>query len=163
MKKRVITALTVVIAVAVLVTAFTACENNALLDSTWELAVVLDAHGEVVACGEGYSYGDEVKKISVTCSVSESGKIDLVYNDEGKRLTGDMEQVSTDADGTLRYHVEYSDGMSGTVVYTESYDKKASDDAKTVKDVAEQYALTVTVSYFTEEYTMYFERVSTIK
>lgn len=164
MKKRVITALTLLSVAVVLVTAFTACENDPLLDSTWELAAVLNAQGEIVACGEGYSYDEDVKRVSITCSLSKNAEIELVYKDGEKSLTGKMTQISTGADGKLRYHVDYSDGTSGVVVYMAIYDKNTSYDAtKTANDVTSKYALEVTVSKFTEEYTLYFERVASIK
>lgn len=164
MKKRVVTALTLLVIAAVLVTAFTACEKDALLDSTWELAVIYNEYGEIVACGEGYAYDDDVKRVSVTCTLSKNAEIDIVYDDGEKHLTGEMTQISTGADGKLRYHVDYSDGTSGVVVYMAIYDKNTSYDAtKTENDVTRNYALEVTITSFTEEYTLYFERVSSIK
>ena len=56
MKKRFIAVFMLVIVAVVFVAAFTACDNDALLDSTWEMAVALNEHGEVIACGEDYTY-----------------------------------------------------------------------------------------------------------
>lgn len=163
MKKRVITALTLLVVAVVLVTAFTACEKDVLLDSTWKLAVIYNEYGEIVACGEGYAYDESIERMSITCSLSRTGKIELVNNDGEKSLTGKMKQVSTGADGNLRYHVDYSNDTSGSVNYMARYDNNTSYDATVDEnDVERIYALEVTVSKYGDEYKLCFERTSAI-
>ncbi len=151
-----------VIVAVVFVAAFTACDNDALLDSTWEMAVALNEHGEVIACGEDYTYEANVKRIAVTCTVSREGEIVIVYADGGKTLKGQLTEASTGADGTERYSVKYDDGSSGTAVYVAKTNNvyPSDTDADDEYDVPQLCELTVTVG---EEYTLYFARVSSIK
>lgn len=163
MKKRVVTAFMLIIVTVVLATAFTACDNDELLGSTWQLAVIYNEYGEIVACGEGYSYAEDIERVSVTCSLSRTAKIELVYNDGEKSLTGKMKQVSTGADGNLMYHVDYSNDTSGSVNYMARYDKNTSYDTTIDEnDVERRYALEVTVTKYGDEYKLCFERTSSI-
>lgn len=162
MKRKIFAATAVACILIVALTALAACDSDKLLDSSWELAAVANAQGEIIACGEDYAYDASVKRIAVTCTVSGEGEIVIVYADGGKTLKGQLTETSTGADGEERYSVKYADGSIGTAVYVAKKDNvyPSDTDADDKYDVSELYELTLTVG---EEYTLYFARVSSIK
>lgn len=162
MKKRLFTVIAAVLVLVAALTVFTACDGDKLFESSWEIAAISNAQGEIIACGESFSYDESVPRVTVTCNVSLDGEISISYAAENKKLTGKMTQTSTGADGSEKYSIEFSDGRLGTAVYLSSKDDvyPSDQDKDDQSDIAEKYEFTVTVG---EEYTLYFVRGSKIK
>lgn len=160
MKKRIIALVAAVCLLTIALTAFVACDGDKLFDSTWELTAVQNAQGEIIACGDGYSYDETIPRITVTCTVSVNGEIAITYADEHKTLKGQMTQTSVGADGTERYSVSFEDGRQGSAVYVSKKDAVYPSDVESEKnDNAEVYELTVKIG---EDYTLYFKRGANI-
>lgn len=162
MKKRLVATISAICVLVAVLTAFTACDGDKLFESSWEAAVVRNAQGDIVACGEDFSYDDSITVATVTCTVSVDGEIKLTWAEGKKSLTGKMTEISEGADKSQRYSVAYSDGSAGIATYLEDKDAvyPSDTDKDDAYDLPEKYELTLTVG---DEYILYFVRVSQIK
>lgn len=138
-----------------------ACTDK-IYSSTWEMAVAVDGNGDVVACGKGYSYGEDVLRVTVTCNISKDGEITIKSADNQMSMKGQMTELSTGADGEVRYSIAFEDGRTGTAVYKDKKDDSYPSDVDKddLADKAELYELSVSVS---DVMTLYFVRGAEIK
>lgn len=160
MKKKIFALTVIVCIITVVMAAFVACDGDKLFDSTWELTALQNAQGEIIACGEGFSYDTTKPRITVTCKISVGGEISLNYAEGSTTIKGQMTQTSTGADGSVRYSISFEDGRQGSAVYISKKDAVYLSDADSENnDIEEIYELTITIG---EEYTLYFKRGANI-
>lgn len=159
--KKAVKSLIVLSIIAAIALCCVACSDN-IYGSVWEMAVAVNGNGEVEACGEGYAYSEDVRRVTVTCNISKDGEITIKYADDNITIKGQMTELSTGADGAVRYSIAFEDGRTGSAVYREKkenyYPSDVDKDDGT--DVAELYELSVSVS---DTMTMYFVRGAEIK
>lgn len=162
MKKKYIVTISAIIVLIAVLAALGGCDGDSLFRSSWEAAVIRNAQGQIIACGEDYAYNEDIGVETVTCTVSADGEISIRWVERLLYLTGKMTEVSEGADKSVRYSIEFSDGSTGTATYIAEKDAvyPSDQDKDDGCDLPESYELTLTIE---EEYTFYFVRVAQIK
>lgn len=152
----------IILCIVVTVAACCIACTDKIYSSTWEMAVAVNGSGDVIACGEGYSYDDDVQRVAINCNISKDGEITIKSSDSQMSMKGQMTELSTGADGAVLYSIEFEDGRTGSAVYREKKDDSYPSDVDKddSADIAELYELTVSVS---DVMTLYFVRGAEIK
>lgn len=159
--KKTLKTLIVFCAIAAVTVCCIACTDN-IYGSTWEMAVAVNGSGDVIACGEGYSYDEKVLRVTATCNISKDGQITIKSTDEQMSMKGQMTELSKGADGEVRYSIAFGDEKTGTAVYKDQkdYSYPSDVDKDDGTDISEFYELSVSVS---DVMTLYFVRGAEIK
>ena len=157
MKKKIFALTVIVCIITVVMAAFVACDGDKLFSSYWEMVVIQNGQGSIIACGPDYDKATSLPKVSVTCTIKVNENIELKYAEGESVLYGKLTEIKTGVDHTKTFSVSFNDGRMGMLYY---YDLDEILESSLIQKYGdEKYELVITIG---EEYTLYFKRSANI-
>lgn len=157
MKKRFAVATATVCVLLIVIAAFVACDGDKLFSSYWEMEVIQDGHGAIIARGPDYDGSTSAPKVNVNCTIKVNENIELKYAEGESVLYGKLTEIKTGVDHTKTFSVSFNDGRMGMLYY---YDLDEILESSLIQKYGdEKYELVITIG---EEYTLYFKRSANI-